>query len=309
MVINMDHISRVQAFLEVAKHASFVGAAGELGMTGPALTKQVKALEAQLGVTLLHRTTRKVTLTEEGAVYMKRAAQALEDLQEAALYVQDMRMHPSGTLKVNVPMSFGQHYLAKQIALFAQQYPDVEMDIDFDDRHVDLVGEGYDVVVRIGAMADSSLIARKLADCPIILVATPALLEQQGIPNAPEQLSAFPSIIYNKHSNQSIWSFQSTDGVTGVAKLTRVMAANNADIMLEACLADVGIAMLPIFSVVEHIKRKQLVQVLPGYETSPKRSIYVLLPSGRYVSTRVRLFVDHLIAYAKTLPWVTSAIW
>ena len=158
----MDHISRVGLFLEVVKHQSFAGAARHLGMTGPALSKQVQALEDQLGVRLLHRTTRQVTLTEEGAIYSERARKALEDLEEAERQVQDLKTCPTGVLRINAPMSLGQRCLVEPIAAFANAYSDVQLDVDFDDRQVDILAEGYDVVIRVGVLHDSSLIARKL---------------------------------------------------------------------------------------------------------------------------------------------------
>jgi DNA-binding transcriptional LysR family regulator len=181
----MSQLSKVAAFIEVAKHESFAAAARSLGLTGPAVSKQVQALEEQLGVKLLYRTTRKVSLTEEGALYFERARKALEDLDEAEQQIQELKACPTGKLKINAPSSFGNQYLAKPITEFAKLYPDVELDVDFDDRWVDVIGEGYDVVIRIDALEDSSLIARKLASCPIALCASPNLLKSKGHPKHP----------------------------------------------------------------------------------------------------------------------------
>ena len=141
----MDHISRVGIFLEVVKHESFAGAARALGLTGPAISKQVQSLENQLGVKLLSRTTRQVALTEEGAIYYDKARKALEDLNEAEQQIQELKACPTGKLKVNAPMSFGTQFLTRPIAAFAEQYPEVELEIDFNDRWADVVGEGFDV--------------------------------------------------------------------------------------------------------------------------------------------------------------------
>ncbi len=167
----MDHISRVGVFLEVAKYESFAGAARALGLTGPAISKQVQSLEDQLGIKLLNRTTRHVSLTEEGAIYFDKARKALDDLNEAEQQIQELKACPTGKLKVNAPMSFGTQFLTRPIAAFAEQYPEVELEVDFDDRWADVVVEGFDVVIRIGTLQDSNLIARKLAPCPIILCA------------------------------------------------------------------------------------------------------------------------------------------
>ncbi|MFT5608308.1 MAG: DNA-binding transcriptional LysR family regulator, partial [Parvicella sp.] len=195
----MDHISRVGVFLQVVKYESFAGAARALGITGPAISKQVQSLEGQLGVKLLNRTTRHVSLTEEGAIYFDRARKALEDLEEAQQQIQELKACPTGKLKVNAPMSFGTQFLTKPIASFAQQYPDVELEIDFSDRWVDVLAEGYDVVVRIASLEDSNLIARKLAPCPIVLCAGAKLIEKLGLPDSVDALSDYPAVVYNQH--------------------------------------------------------------------------------------------------------------
>ncbi len=299
----MAGISRIAMFLEVVKQQSFADAARALGMTGPAVSKQVRALEDELGVKLLHRTTRQVSLTEEGAIYSERARKALEDLQEAEHYIQDLRAWPKGLLKVNAPMSFGRRYLTQPIAAFAKQYPDVQMEVDFDDRHIDMISEGYDVVVRIGALEDSSLIARKLAPCPIPLCASPELLERYGTPKTPEELKDYPALIYSRHGVRSEWRYQDAEGKIGVAPLRPQLFANNAELMLEGCLQGIGIALLPIFTAAPHIKSGQLVQILPEYETHPARNIYAMFPQNRYLSTKTRLFVDWLSDASGAFPW------
>lgn len=299
----MDHISRVGIFLEVVKYQSFAAAARSLGMTGPAISKQVQSLENQLGVQLLHRTTRQVTLTEEGALYSDRARKALEDLTEAEHQIQELKECPTGVLKINVPMAFGRRYLTQPIAAFAKQYPDVIMDVDFDDRRVDIIAEGYDVVVRIGALEDSSLIARKLADCPLKLFASHEFIQQHGLPQTPQDIPAFPSIIYTAPRAAHDWRYQDPEGKTATVSLTRKFTANSADMMLEACLQGLGLALMPIFAVATHLRSGQLIEVLPDYHTNPQRGIYVMFPQNRHLSTKTRLFVDWMTQCSKTFPW------
>lgn len=298
----MDHISRVNFFLEVAKHQSFAGAARTLGVTGPALSKQIKTLEEQLGVRLLNRTTRQVSLTEEGALYNEKASKALADLREAEQQIHELKSCPTGKLKVSIPMSFGIKYLTQSIANFARDYPDVEMEVDFDDRVTDVIGEGYDVVVRIGVLPDSTLIARKLASCPVILCASPGYLATYGLPKSPSQLANYPAIIYSKHGDIREWRYKSLKG-TGSINLNKNFAANNAEMMLEACLQGLGLAVMPIFSVAEHISSGKLIHMLPDYTTFPTNEIYALFPQNRHLSTRVRLFVDCLSECGRNLPW------
>lgn len=299
----MDHISRIGVFLKVVEHQSFAGAARALGMTGPAISKQVQSLEQQLNVKLLNRTTRHVALTEEGAVYYDRARKALEDLSEAEKQIQELKACPTGKLKVNAPMSFGVQYLTQAIAAFAQQYPDVELEIDFNDRWVDVVGEGYDVVIRIGALEDSSLIARKLAPCPILLCAGKKLIEARGLPETVEHLSEYPGIVYNKHSQKEEWRYRNQNNEISSQKINRNFAANTAEMQLEACLSGIGVAVLPAFAATKHLASGELVQLFPEFQTHPERGIYAMYPQNRYLSTRTRLFIDWLSDASKGFSW------
>lgn len=299
----MDNISRISMFLAVAKHQSFAGAARALGVTGPALSKQVQALENQLGVRLLHRTTRQVTLTEEGAVYSEKARKALEDLDEARQQIQELKASPVGHIKMNVPMSFGEQYLARPIAGFARKYPEVTIDVDFDDRKVDMIAEGYDIIVRIGDLKDSSLIARHLAVCPIILCASATLANLGKLPKSPEELSDFPAITYNFHGDSIDWRYKDKDGNISSVQQNRVFSSNNLKMMVEACLQGLGIAQLPIFGAASYLNSGELVRVLPEYETYPERGIYAIFPQNRHLSTRVRLFIDWLAECSREFPW------
>ncbi|MFT5275769.1 MAG: DNA-binding transcriptional LysR family regulator [Saprospiraceae bacterium] len=299
----MDHISRVGVFLQVVKYESFAGAARALGITGPAISKQVQSLEGQLGVKLLNRTTRHVSLTEEGAIYFDRARKALEDLEEAQQQIQELKACPTGKLKVNAPMSFGTQFLTKPIASFAQQYPDVELEIDFSDRWVDVLAEGYDVVVRIASLEDSNLIARKLAPCPIVLCAGAKLIEKLGLPDSVDALSDYPAVVYNQHGQKEEWRYKDSNDEIKALALNRRFAANTAEMQLEACLQGLGIAVLPIFSAHAHLVSGALIQVFPEYKTYPERGIYAMYPQNRYLSTRTRLFIDWLCDARAQFSW------
>jgi len=299
----MEYLSRIHIFVEVAKQQSFAGAARTLGLTGPAVSKQVQALEAKLGIKLLYRTTRRVSMTEEGAIYFERARKAIEDLIEAEQQIEEMKECPTGKLKVNAPLSFGNQYLVEPIAQFARQYPDVELEIDFDDRWVDVVGEGFDVVIRIGVLDDSSLVARRLAACPIFLCASPMLVEKHGLPETVSQLADFPALTYNRHQRYEEWQFEDQQGNRGVEKLRSVFSANTAEMQLRACLDGLGVALLPVFACNTYLASGDLVHLLPSFKTSPERGIYAMFPQNRHLSTRVRLFVDHLSEVGKGLTW------
>jgi DNA-binding transcriptional LysR family regulator len=304
MVINMNDLSRVHTFVEVAKQESFVAAARVLGLTGPAVSKQVQALEKSLGVKLLYRTTRKVSLTEEGSLYFHRARKAMDDLAEAEQQIQELKECPAGKLKVNAPMSFGQQYLAKPIAEFAAKYPEVELEVKFDDRWVDVIGEGFDVVIRIGALADSTLIARKLAPCPIILCASPNYIATYGEPLSADDVGDFPAIVYTRHGQAEDWRYSNESGHKGVVRLNKRFSGNSAEMQVAACESGIGLALLPSFAVWSQLQSGKLVQLLPAYRTDPQRNIYAMFPQNRYLSTRVRLLVDYLSELGKLFPWV-----
>lgn len=299
----MDKISRIGVFLEVAKHQSFASAARELGMTGSAVSKQVQNLEDHLDVLLLHRTTRKVTLTDEGAIYYERARRALEDLEEAENLIQEAKAHPTGVLKVNIPVSFGRKYLTQPIAAFAKKYPDVKLEINLDDHKVNIVEEGYDVVVRIGSLEDSSLIAKKLAPCPILLCASQGYIKKHGAPKTPADLSDHKALIYTQHGQFTQWTYSTPEGKIESTELRSTLKANSGEMLIAGCLKGVGICLVPIFLAAPYFKSGKLVNLLPNYTTAPERNIYALFPEKRHQSVRVKLFVEMLAETSKALPW------
>tara|TARA_R100000306_G_scaffold41882_2_gene40651 strand:+ start:33280 stop:34179 length:900 start_codon:yes stop_codon:yes gene_type:complete len=299
----LERLNRVELFLEIVKHRSFTGAAKALGTSGSALSKQMQNLESQLGVKLLNRTTRHVSVTEAGAIYYERARLALDDLAEAERQIQDLGAGPQGTLKISAPMSFGRRHLVKPLAAFAARYPAVHLQVDFDDRHVDIVAEGYDVAVRIATLADSTLVARRLADCPILLCASPAYLEQYGRPETPGDLAVHRHIIYSRHGIQSDWSFEHKDGQQGIVHRNAHMLANSAEMLSTAVAEGIGMGLLPVFAAAEQLKAGTIEQVLPDYQTVPARGIYAIYPQNRYLSAKVRLLIDDLVNVGRDLPW------
>lgn len=300
----MDSVSRMAAFVEVVKQASFIGAARVLGVSGPAVTKQVQALESELGVKLLVRTTRHVSTTDEGELYFRRVSRLLEDLDEIEQEVRESQECPSGHIKINVPHSFGTQYLAKSLAAFAADYPDVQLEVEYSDRWVDVIAEGYDLVIRIGTLEDSQLVARQLGKCPILLCATPEFASAHAVLEHPDQVADLRALTYSQHGNRETWRYQHRQtGVAGKVQLRRCFASNSAKQQLEACLAGVGVALLPIFSAHEYLQSGALIQLLPEYETAPERGIYALYPQNRFLATRVRLLIDWLIACSDDFPW------
>ena len=299
----MDHISRIGVFIAVVKAESFAGAARALGITSSAVSKQVQNLEQDLQVKLLNRTTRNVSVTEEGAVYYERVARALEDLQEAQEQIYELKSRPRGPLKVSFPQSLGIKYFRETIASFAAKYPEVELDVSLDERFVDIVNEGFDLAVRIGALKDTSLIARRMASCPFVVCASANYLETHGTPEEPGDLAHHNMLAFTGNTGLHDWRYQDATGQIGQVSLRGNFKADSGDILCSAALQGVGIAILPVFYVAEHLKNQALHAVLPDYATSPKRDIYAVFQPNRFQSTRQRLFVDHLVSTCKRLPW------
>jgi DNA-binding transcriptional LysR family regulator len=299
----MDHLSRIGIFVAVVKNQSFAGAARELGITSSAVSKQVQNLENELQIKLLNRTTRKVSATEEGAIFFERAARALEDLHEAKEQVHELKTNPKGSLKVSIPLSLGINYLSKDIAAFAKQYPDIHLDVSFDDRIVDIVSEGFDLVIRISELRDSSLIARRLAPCPFAICASSEYLKTHGPLNSPEDLADHNVLAYTRNTGLHEWRYKARNGKGGQVSLKGTFKSDSGQMMCEAALQGIGIAILPIFYVAEHLKTGSLIKILPQYTTWPNRDIHAVFMPNRYLSTRLRLFVDHLATVCKSLPW------
>lgn len=298
----MKSADRLEIFLEVAKMQSFAKAAKELGMTGPAASKQVMALEEELGVKLLHRTTRMVSLTDEGALYYERARHAVDELKEAAEQLRDMKSAPKGSLKVSAPISFGQAHLLPVLSGFAKKYPDVRMEVLLDDRMIDVVAENIDLSIRISSLKDSTLTSRNLAVCPILIVASPSYLKAYAAPKTPADLKSHRIIGYTYQGGTTEWRFKDKQGRASNARLDSVFRANNAEMMLQAALDGIGIAALPIFSVANHLKAGQLMELLPGYKTHPERQITALMPPSRYRSAKVQLLLDWILNACKAMP-------
>ena len=298
----MDYLSKIGIFIEVAKHESFAGAARELGITTSAVSKQVQNLEHELKAKLFNRTTRNVALTEEGTLFFERARHALDDIQEAKEQLNDLKAKPHGTIKVSVPASFGQTHLKKPLAEFAVLYPEVTLDISFDDRKVNIAEEGYDLVIRIGVLTDSSMIARKLIDCPIHVCASPKYLKKNGTPKTPEDLAKHNVVAYTRHKGTHEWRYKHKESDDeNVIALNSSFKADAASMMIEASLQGIGIIITPEFFLHKHIISGKLVKLLEDYETTPKRAVYALFQPNRYLSTRLKLLIEHLDTYCQTI--------
>ena len=290
----MIYSAAIRVFCAVMWQGSFTQAAIKLDLSGPAVSKQIKALEQRLGVRLFQRTTRTISPTE--------AAERLytvllgQDGQVQALFDEwaSAQIEPTGRLKLAVPMAFGERFLHRPLLHYALRYPKVTVDVEFDDRRVHLLEGGYDLALRIGALEDSGLIARRIGNCPIYLCASPDFLDAQGQPEHPDALAQLPSIVYSNAA--PTWSYADAEGTVGRVTLQPHLVTNSADMIREACIAGLGLALLPAFSCLDALESGALSLVLPEYRTTPERGIYTLYPERRFVPLKVRALIDLLEA-------------
>lgn len=289
----MDRLTAMQAFVRVVERGGFTAAAEDLRFSRAMVSKHVQDLEEHLGARLLNRTTRKVSLTEAGRVYFERSLQLLADLTETEEAVGALQAKPRGRLRINAPVSFGALHLAAAVADYMAAQPEVSVEFTLNDRVVDLVEEGYDVAVRIGRLADSSLIARRLAPCRMVVCASPEYLTRNGQPLVPADLAGHNCLGYSYGQARGEWQFEGPEG----ADLVRVrgrMQANNGDALRAAALHGTGVVLLPSFIVGIDLAAGRLLPVLAGYRV-PELAIHAVYPPGRHLSAKVRSFVDFLV--------------
>ena len=289
----MDQLAAIEAFVRVAELGSFSRAAERLHSSKSAVSRQIGALEAELGARLLHRTTRALTLTEAGRSYFAQAARILADLAEANASVGQLQAAPRGRLRVSAPMSFGFQHLAPAVPDFLERYPDVEIELAMNDRYVDLVDEGFDMAVRIGALADSSLVARKLAPARRTVCAAPAYLHKRGTPASPDDLKAHECLCYSNVGAAQEWRFVRPDGRPWPVEVRGRLHANNGDALRAAALRGFGLAVLPSFLVGRDFQSGALVSVLEPFMPQDG-AVHAVYPHARHLSPKVRAFVDFL---------------
>lgn len=288
----MDRFLEMQTFVAVADAGSFVGAADGLAMSKAAVSRHVGLLEARLGVRLLHRTTRRLSLTEEGQLFHERCKELLAALGEAEDEVTARTASASGLLRINAPVTFGIRHLAPLWGRFKAQHPALRLDITLSDRLVDLVEEGYDLAIRIAALPNSTLVSRRLSSTRLILCASPAYLAARGAPRHPADLADHAVIAYSYWSGKDEWVFEGPNGPAGV--LTRPsIHTNSGDTCLAAALADQGIIWQPDFLVADDVAAGRLVELMPAYR-SVELGIYAVYPTRKHVAPKVRLLIDFL---------------
>jgi DNA-binding transcriptional LysR family regulator len=297
----MDKFQEMRAFVAVADAGSFVRAAESLALSKAAVSRFVNELEARLGVRLMHRTTRKLSLTEEGEVFHTRCQALLADIAEAEAEVSSRSGEAAGLVKVNAPFTFGILHLAPLWGEFKARHPHVTLDVTLSDRVVDLVEEGYDLAVRIARLPSSTLISRKLSATRMVVCASPQYLERAGTPQHPSQLARHAVLAYSHWSGRDEWQFDGPDGPVSV-KTEPWIRTNSGDTCRAGALRDQGIVMQPSFLVGTDLAAGTLVELLPQYRAL-ELGIYALYPTRKHVTPKVRLLIDFLVESFKTPRW------
>ncbi|MBL6958396.1 MAG: LysR family transcriptional regulator [Rhodospirillales bacterium] len=301
----MDTLSGMAVFAKVVESGSFTAAARELGVSKSSVSKQVSKLEDRLGARLLNRTTRRLNPTEAGTAFYQHAARIVTEAEAAEEAVMNLHTAPRGTLRVNAPMTFGTLHLAQALPAFLSGYPELSIDIDFNDRLVDLVEEGYDVAIRIAKLPDSSLIARKLAPARLALCASQEFWSVHGLPQHPSDLAGYNCLLYTYVSGGNMLYFRGPDGPISVPVKGRIRA-NNGEALAKAAVGGMGVYLGPTFIIGEQLKNGSLIAALEDYQL-PDLSVYAVYPHSRHLSAKVRVFVDFMAAYFGPDPYWDAA--
>jgi DNA-binding transcriptional LysR family regulator len=292
----MDPIADIAVFVRVVETGSFTRAATALDLSKAAVSKSISRLEKRLGARLLHRTTRKLTLTEAGDTFYKRGGAALAELDSAQQEISQLSQTPRGLLRVTAPTYFGTVKLAPLLRDFQKRYPEVSLDLNLDDRRVDLVQERFDVAVRMSTLTDSSLVSRRLAPCPIHMIASPAYLKRHGTPRTPAELRQHECLLYSVSPSPNDWRLRAPNGRWVTAEVTGRIRCNNDFVLKQAAMDGLGIAFFPSFLVEREIAEGRLVRVLEDYE-GPAYFIQAVYASRHQLPSKVRAFVDFLAGH------------
>ena len=287
----MMKIEGIAAFVAVAEAGSISEAARRLRLSKSVVSERVAELERGLNATLLHRTTRKLTLTEDGIAFRERAIRIVGEVQAAASDLAERRGLLTGPLRIAAPVSFGRRHLGPALYPFLAQHPEIELTLDLDDRRVDAASEGYDAIVRHGVIADSRLVVWKLARSRRLLVASPDYLDRHGTPASLAELEGHRGIFYTNRGAAD-WRFEGPSGAT-VVRAHLALGMNNGDMLHDAAVAGLGIALLPAFIASPSVREGQLMEIDVGLRPEPE-FIYMAHPEGRRVSAKLRAIAQHL---------------
>jgi DNA-binding transcriptional LysR family regulator len=304
----MDSVKTMRLFLTIVQIGSLSGAGRQSGLSPASVSRQINALEDDLGVRLLNRTTRRLSLTEAGKTYLERAERLLQDMDELRDAVTQLAVRPRGTLRIQSRISLGTQHVAPLIPAFLAQYPDLKIDLWLTDTDLDLTEHGIDLAIRTGDLADSTLIGRHLASSPRVVCASPQYWAQHGRPTTPEAIMDHNCLTYRFEvgTAATLWQFRSDEGRSTDLQVAGNFQTNNGEALRLATLSGLGVALLPAWSVKDHLKAGSLERVLSDYETTVSNldfDIYAVYLSRRNLSVKTRLFIDHLAAEFSKQDW------
>jgi DNA-binding transcriptional LysR family regulator len=297
----MSKIQEMSSFAAVVEAGSFVAAADVTGLSKTAVSRHISNLEQRLGVRLLQRTTRRLSLTDEGRTFFTRVKDVLGSIDEAESELTARSIEPSGLVRVNAPLTFGTMHLAPLWGLFLDANPKVSLEITLSDRAVDLVEEGYDLAVRIATSPGSNVVSRKLASTKVVLCASPRYLRKHGTPKHPRDLADHALISYTYWSGGDEWTFSGPQGAVSVKVRSRIHA-NNGDTCRSAALAHQGIILQPDFLIGGDLRARTLVELLPQFH-SVELGVHVVYPTRKHLPSKLRRLIDFLVAAFRTPSW------
>lgn len=299
----MNKFAEFQNFILVADTGSISKAAERLGIAKSAVSRRLAELEQRLGVQLFHRTTRRIKLTNTGQSFYQQISRIISDLNEIEESVKQAHSDLSGTLRIAAPLSFGLLHLAPAIIEFKNLHQQIAFDIDFNDREVDLIHEGFDLALRIAKLPDSSFIARKLATINNVVCASPDYLHKYGTPEHPQELNQHQCLVYKLLQSPYQWTFENKNRKPFNVKITPSLQANNGEFLQQAAIAGKGIVHQPLFIASQAIEQGLLSPILQDFTCSDNH-LWALYPQTRHLSQRVRAFIDYLAnLYANTPYW------
>jgi DNA-binding transcriptional LysR family regulator len=290
----MDRFQALTAFARVVEAGSFAGAAERLAVSVSSVSRLVSDLEAHLGARLLNRTTRRLSLTETGQSFFERCVQLLADLEEAEVAVSSASIVPRGTLRLTCSATFGARHLAPAIAAFTARHPQIRFDVELSERVVDIVEEGFDLAVRVGAGGSQNLVGRLIGTTQIVCCAAPSYLARHGEPRDPLDLAGHVCLTYEYAPSRNVWTFRGRDGAEQQVRITGPVHANNGRFNEALAAEGLGIAREPDFIIAPDVRAGRLKPILRRFEPPPL-NIYVVYPSRRHLSAKVRAFADFLV--------------
>ncbi len=297
----LDRYGDLATFVRVVDAGSFTQAAKDLGVSTSQVSRSIARLEDRLATRLMHRTTRRLSLTEAGRALHERAGALLTELDDVEGALRDHGGAVRGTIRLTMPIHFGIRYVAPLTAKFAELYPYIRFDLSFDDRRVDLIAEGYDLAIRVANLSDSSLLARRLGRTRSLTVAAPSYLASRGVPENPRDLAGWEALVYSHDAAPTSWRFRGPDGETTV-KVTNRFLVNNLEGLLAAAVAGLGVARMPDAIVTPEVRAGLLTRVLAPWEDEVP--VWAVYPPGRHLSPKVRTFVDFLVEGLASEPWM-----